>query len=53
MGINSRLTVLLRWLKETKPDVVCLQELKATTGQFPDAALLKMGVIECCQKLNP
>ncbi|HEY4786399.1 MAG TPA: endonuclease/exonuclease/phosphatase family protein, partial [Bacteroidales bacterium] len=28
-GINARLPVLLRWLNETSPDVVCLQELKA------------------------
>lgn len=34
-GINSRLPVLLRWLEETKPDVVCLQELKATQDNFP------------------
>ena len=26
-GINGRLPILLRWLKETEPDVVCLQEL--------------------------
>ena len=24
-GVNGRLPVLLRWLKEEKPDVVCLQ----------------------------
>jgi exonuclease III len=29
-GINGRLPVLLRWLAETEPDVVCLQEIKAT-----------------------
>jgi exodeoxyribonuclease-3 len=34
-GINSRLPVLLRWLKETTPDVVCLQELKAPQEKFP------------------
>ena len=34
-GINNRLPVLLRWLREAKPDVVCLQELKSATGQFP------------------
>src|ERR1044072_1622583 len=34
-GINGRLTVLLRWLKEAKPDVVCLQELKAPADRFP------------------
>ncbi len=42
-GINGRLPVLLRWLKETKPDVVCLQELKAPEDRFPDAALKKAG----------
>lgn len=34
-GINSRLPVLLKWLEETKPDVVCLQELKAPQDNFP------------------
>jgi exodeoxyribonuclease-3 len=34
-GIYSRLPVLLRWLEETKPDVVCLQELKAPQDKFP------------------
>ncbi|MEV4607201.1 exodeoxyribonuclease III [Neorhizobium sp. LMR1-1-1.1] len=32
-GIRSRLDILLRWLKEDKPDVVCIQELK--TIDFP------------------
>jgi len=34
-GINGRLPVLLKWLEETKPDVVCLQELKAPQDNFP------------------
>jgi exodeoxyribonuclease III len=34
-GINGRLPVLLRWLDEAKPDVVCLQELKAPQEKFP------------------
>ncbi|WP_426672190.1 endonuclease/exonuclease/phosphatase family protein [Mucilaginibacter sp. McL0603] len=34
-GVNGRLPVLLRWLKETAPDVVCLQELKAPQGKIP------------------
>lgn len=34
-GINGRLPVLLRWLEEAKPDVVCLQELKAPQDNFP------------------
>ncbi len=38
-GINGRLPVLLRWLSEAKPDIVCLQELKAPQGKFPEAAI--------------
>ena len=34
-GINGRLPVLLRWLAEARPDVVCLQELKAPQEKFP------------------
>jgi len=34
-GVNGRLPVLLRWLEETTPDVVCLQELKAPQEKFP------------------
>ena len=40
-GVNGRLPVLLRWLKETSPDVVCLQELKSET--FPQSALRAAG----------
>ena len=42
-GINGRLPVLLRWLKEAEPDVVCLQELKAPDDRFPQAAIEKAG----------
>jgi len=28
-GINGRLANLLDWLRETRPDIACLQELKA------------------------
>lgn len=34
-GVNGRLPVLLKWLKEAKPDIVCLQELKAPQEKFP------------------
>ena len=34
-GINARLPVLLRWLKEFQPDVVCLQELKSPDEKIP------------------
>ena len=42
-GINGRLDILLRWLSETKPDVVCLQELKAPDDRFPVKALNAAG----------
>ena len=42
-GINGRLPVLLRWLAEAKPDVACLQELKASTEKFPAKALRDAG----------
>ena len=42
-GVNGRLPVLLRWLGEAKPDVVCLQELKAPQEKFPDAAIRAAG----------
>jgi len=34
-GVNGRLPVLLRWLEKARPDVVCLQELKAPDKRFP------------------
>ena len=42
-GINGRLPVLLRWLAQSKPDVVCLQELKAPQDKFPIDAIQKAG----------
>ena len=42
-GINGRLPVLLRWLEQSEPDVVCLQELKAPQDKFPAAAIEKAG----------
>lgn len=36
-GIRARLPILLQWLETEAPDVVCLQELKATDVAFPDA----------------
>jgi exodeoxyribonuclease III len=42
-GINGRLPVLLKWLEETTPDVVCLQELKAPQEKFPEKAILDAG----------
>lgn len=42
-GINGHLGVLLQWLTETTPDVVCLQELKAPQEKFPEQALKDLG----------
>jgi exodeoxyribonuclease-3 len=41
--INKRLENLLAWLAKAKPDVVCLQELKAEQGEFPAQALRNQG----------
>src|SRR5687768_7224628 len=42
-GVNGRLPVLIRWLKETTPDIVCLQELKAPDEKFPLSAINEAG----------
>lgn len=42
-GINRRLPHLMEWLADAAPDVVCLQELKATDRQFPASALADAG----------
>jgi exodeoxyribonuclease-3 len=42
-GVNGRLPVLLRWLKQARPDAVCLQELKAPQDKFPEAAIADAG----------
>ena len=42
-GVNGRLPVLLRWLEESKPDVACLQELKAPQEKFPEEAINNAG----------
>jgi exodeoxyribonuclease-3 len=42
-GVNARLPVLLRWLAESKPDVACLQELKAPDEKFPGDAIRQAG----------
>ena len=42
-NINKRLSNLLQWLAATKPDVVCLQELKSTDAAFPASAIESAG----------
>ena len=42
-NVNRRLPNLLAWLGEARPDVVCLQELKATQSAFPISAVQAAG----------
>ena len=42
-GVNGRLPVLLRWLEEDQPDIVCLQELKAPDEKFPEKSIRDLG----------
>jgi exodeoxyribonuclease III len=42
-NVNGRLPHLLDWLDQAKPDVVCLQELKARQADFPERALSDIG----------
>jgi exodeoxyribonuclease-3 len=42
-GVNARLPALLRWLADARPDVACLQELKAPQERFPQDALREAG----------
>jgi exonuclease III len=42
-GVNGRLPVLLDWLADPKPDVACLQELKAPDEKFPIDATREAG----------
>ncbi|WP_434983083.1 exodeoxyribonuclease III [Xanthomonas arboricola] len=42
-GITSRLPHLLEWLQREQPDIVGLQELKATQDAFPEQAIRDAG----------
>ena len=42
-SINARLPNLVRWLTETSPDIVCLQELKAPQDKFPAGEIRDAG----------
>jgi len=42
-NINKRLVNLLDWLRVAEPDVVCLQELKATDAEFPASEIRRAG----------
>jgi len=42
-GMTARLPLLLRWLEQTRPDIVCLQELKSPQDRFPQEELAGRG----------
>ncbi len=42
-GVNGRLPRLLDWLAETRPDIVCLQELRTDDTKFPAPVLERAG----------
>ena len=42
-GVNGRLTRLLEWLDEARPDVACLQEIKTGDATFPALAIEAAG----------
>ena len=42
-GVKARIEILLTWLGEAKPDVVCLQEIKSIDDGFPSEALEAAG----------
>ena len=42
-SLRKRQERLLQWLRETSPDVVCLQETKCTDDQFPAEPLREAG----------
>ena len=42
-GVKARLDSLTQWLRQTTPDVVCLQEIKSQTEAFPAAEIEALG----------
>ena len=42
-NVNKRLKNLLDWLSVARPEVACLQEIKAADAEFPVAAIEKAG----------
>ncbi len=42
-GIKARHDVLIEWLKQSAPDIACLQEIKSVDENFPREAIESMG----------
>ena len=44
-GIRARQAQVQEWIERERPDVVCLQEIKATSDQVPDRPLRDGGLL--------
>lgn len=42
-GVKARIDSLTTWLRQSEPDIVCLQEIKSQTEAFPAAAIEALG----------
>ncbi|RAI00649.1 exodeoxyribonuclease III [Acuticoccus sediminis] len=42
-GVKARIDSLTKWLEESAPDVVCLQEIKSQDETFPTEAVERLG----------
>jgi exodeoxyribonuclease-3 len=42
-GVRARIANLLHWLEESRPDIVCLQEIKCADDQFPRLEVEALG----------
>src|SRR5690606_7617884 len=42
-GVRARIGNLTHWLRESAPDIVCLQEIKTVDDQFPKAEIEALG----------
>ena len=42
-GVRARIENLVAWLKESQPDIVCLQEIKTVDEGFPRAEFEALG----------
>jgi exodeoxyribonuclease III len=42
-GVRARIENLLAWLKESAPDIACLQEIKTVDGDFPRTEIEALG----------
>lgn len=46
-SLRSRLPLVLKWLEENRPSVLCLQETKVSDDKFPEEAFAEKGYFAC------